>query len=77
MSNQNLIKSREQKYCADCGNKINQDNGPPEGWELENGRIICNSCCVINTKKMIKLMELMKAFNNTVELLKKEIIVED
>jgi len=54
MLDQNLVKSREQKYCADCGNKIGQDNGPLDGWELEDGRIVCHSCCVIDTKKMIK-----------------------
>ena len=31
--------------CADCGGPIGQDNGPSDGWQLEDGRTVCQKCC--------------------------------
>ena len=31
--------------CADCGGPIGQDDGPPDGWQLEGGRTVCHGCC--------------------------------
>lgn len=30
--------------CADCGCRIGQDEGPPDGWQLEDGRTVCHAC---------------------------------
>lgn len=32
--------------CDDCGDPIGQDDGPPDGWQLEDGRTVCHSCCL-------------------------------
>lgn len=32
--------------CTDCGGQIGLDAGPSDGWEMDDGRIICHSCCV-------------------------------
>lgn len=32
--------------CADCGSVVGHDNGPVDGWQLEDGRTVCHSCCV-------------------------------
>jgi hypothetical protein len=31
--------------CADCGGPIGQAHGPPDGWQLEDGRTVCQVCC--------------------------------
>lgn len=36
--------------CADCGGVVGQDNGPPDGWQLEDGRTVCHACCVTDFK---------------------------
>lgn len=40
------------KYCADCGVLLNYD-GHKDGWQLEDGRIVCHSCCVKDFKKLV------------------------
>jgi hypothetical protein len=42
--------------CADCGTPIGHDDGPPDGWQLEDGRTVCNACCVADTRKIANLM---------------------
>jgi hypothetical protein len=39
--------------CADCGGPIGKDNGPPDGWQLEDGRTVCHSCCCADLKKFV------------------------
>lgn len=41
------------KHCADCGGLIGNDRGPPDGWQLEDGRTVCHRCCAEDTKKTI------------------------
>lgn len=31
--------------CADCREPIGQDAGPQDGWQLEDGRTVCQRCC--------------------------------
>jgi hypothetical protein len=38
--------------CADCGCPLTIDSHPPYGWELEDGRSICNECCVADTVRI-------------------------
>ena len=38
--------------CADCGGPIGQDRGPPDGWQLEDGRTVCQACCVRDLKRL-------------------------
>ena len=42
--------------CADCNGPIRQDDGPPEGWQLEDGRTVCHACCVADTTKIIRMV---------------------
>ena len=39
--------------CADCGKPIGQDNGPSDGWQLEDGRTVCHACCRIDFRRHI------------------------
>lgn len=39
--------------CAMCGCEIGKDAGPPDGWQLEDGRTVCHSCCAKDTKKRL------------------------
>lgn len=39
--------------CADCGGPIGKDAGPKDGWQLEDGRTVCQACCVIDTKRLL------------------------
>lgn len=34
--------------CAKCSKDIGRDNGPKDGWQLENGTTVCQACCVGN-----------------------------
>ena len=40
--------------CADCGGRDGEDHGPPDGWQLEDGRIVCNSCCAEDLKRLLQ-----------------------
>ncbi len=39
--------------CADCGGPIGQDKGPLDGWQLEDGRTVCDACCVADLKRTV------------------------
>jgi len=54
-STENNVMRCEMK-CADCGIKIGLDDGPPDGWQLEDGRTVCNKCCVLDTSKIINII---------------------
>lgn len=40
--------------CADCGGVVGQDQGPKDGWQLEDGRTVCHACCVADTKAILR-----------------------
>lgn len=42
--------------CADCNGPIGQDNGPPDGWQLEDGRTVCHACCSVDTGRVFEQM---------------------
>lgn len=42
-----------KKICADCGCVIGMDSGPDDGWQLEDGRTVCQSCCVVDTRRFV------------------------
>ena len=39
--------------CPDCGVEIGFDEGPSDGWQLEDERTVCNACCIVDTKNII------------------------
>jgi len=45
--------------CADCDALIGKDAGPPDGWQLEDNRIVCDSCCVTDLQRMASLLSSM------------------
>ena len=47
---------KKQNTCDDCGVNIGEDNGPADGWKLEDGRIVCHVCCSRDTKKIVRQM---------------------
>jgi hypothetical protein len=48
----NAPAERDVGWCADCGGRIGQDNGPSDGWQLEDGRTVCHACCGADTKRV-------------------------
>ena len=44
--------------CADCGANIGEDNGPPDGWELEDGRTVCQACA---NKDLLRILDVAAA----------------
>lgn len=43
----------ENLVCSDCSRPVNHCSGPEEGWELEDGRLVCHDCCVADTQKIV------------------------
>jgi len=37
--------------CADCETVIGKDLGPPDGWQLEDGRTVCTACCAADLQR--------------------------
>ena len=48
-----LRKEGIAKTCDDCGKALGSDKGPPEGWQLEDGRTVCHACCAADTRKKL------------------------
>lgn len=42
--------------CADCGRPAAGSPGPPDGWRLEDGRTVCDACCVADTKRLVQAL---------------------
>ena len=49
--------------CADCGGPIGQDAGPKDGWQLEDGRTVCQKCC---RQDLIRFADRLKAQSESV-----------
>ena len=47
------VEPMVMRPCADCGGVVGQDHGPPDGWQLEDGRTVCHTCCVKDTKECL------------------------
>lgn len=47
------LSSSSDLLCADCGCEIGRDEGPPDGWQLEDGRTVCHRCCVVDFGKVV------------------------
>lgn len=51
-------------FCADCGCVIGQDSGPHDGWQLEDGRTVCQSCCAKDLRRIVMAAnEVVLSFN--------------
>lgn len=53
----NRIRFWITQRCADCAGPIGQDTGPPDGWQLEDGRTVCHSCCRADFRRHIERLE--------------------
>ena len=53
------------EWCSDCGGPIGMDSGPIDGWELEDGRVVCQECCVSDLRKLAEIAtELVDALDS-------------
>ena len=52
--------------CADCGAEIGKDSGPKDGWQLEDGRTVCHSCCAADTRKIASAVVNLHTYLNCV-----------
>ncbi|WP_294124217.1 hypothetical protein [Sphingomonas sp.] len=41
--------------CVDCGRLITGQTEPADGWELEDGRIVCGPCCAADLRRLAAL----------------------
>lgn len=41
------------RRCAECHGPIGKDDGPEDGWQMEDGRTLCHSCCVADTQQVV------------------------
>lgn len=44
--------------CSECQGPIGQDEGPPDVWHLDDGRTVCQACCMSDT---VSSMDMLKA----------------
>ena len=40
--------------CADCDGPIDNGKGPPDGWQLEDGRTVCHACCISDFHELVE-----------------------
>jgi recombinational DNA repair protein (RecF pathway) len=50
--------------CADCGAPANGPPGPPTGWELEDGRIVCHECCVVDFRATVRAAQFSRTLRH-------------
>ena len=43
-----------KRLCDRCDGYVGLGSGPSDGWELENGEVICHECCVSDTKDIVE-----------------------
>jgi len=55
--------SQPQIKCADCGKPIGE-TGPPDGWQLEDGRTVCQACCAADLCKLGEALKLELQIHN-------------
>lgn len=53
-------------FCADCSEPIGEDDGPKDGWQLEDGRTVCQRCC---SQDLIRFADRLKAQSESVAAL--------
>jgi hypothetical protein len=41
-------------HCADCDMPIGHDEGPSDGWQLEDGRTVCHACAAKDLRRVAK-----------------------
>lgn len=44
--------------CSECKASIRNDNGSPDVWHLDDGRTVCQACCMGDT---VSAMDVLKA----------------
>ena len=52
--------------CAACAGPIGLDAGPKDGWQLEDGRTVCQTCC---GQDLIRFADRLKAQSESVAAL--------
>lgn len=43
--------------CDDCGGPIYCGAGPLDGWQLEDGRNVCNDCSIADLRRIFELLK--------------------
>ena len=58
------MTSASPALCADCGAVIGKDLGPPDGWQLEDGRTVCTACCAADLQRFQQVLNATKPENS-------------
>lgn len=51
------MQEPQELKCTDCGCAIGKDSGPPDGWQLEDGRTVCQRCCIADLRRVVDQMQ--------------------
>lgn len=54
--------------CAECGCQIGRDNGPRDGWQLDDGRTVCQACSVAQVSGIIRYVRRCRMFAFATEI---------
>lgn len=41
-----MTQESQTEMCDECGGPIYCGKGPPDGWQIDDGRNLCHACCV-------------------------------
>lgn len=47
-------KPGNDSRCDDCYGPIFNGEGPPDGWQLDDGRSVCDDCCASDLRQMVE-----------------------
>lgn len=64
MTHQHSIRTTETtaRLCDDCKKPITTYGGSPDGWQLEDGRSVCQVCAVRDLRGTVEqIMEFLTA----------------
>ncbi len=50
--------------CANCGGPAAGPPGPPTGWQLEDGRIVCPDCFTADLRATVRAAQFAKALRH-------------
>lgn len=50
--------------CANCGGPAAGPPGPPTGWQLEDGRIVCHECFTTDFRATVRAAQLARTLRH-------------
>lgn len=54
----------EPLLCANCGAPAGGPPGPPDGWRLDDGSIVCLDCCTTDLRATVRARQLSRTLRS-------------